>query len=381
MRVLLHAVAHRSDVGGVNCDDPTLNPEGCSYIMPNASYAAKVGLKRTSPALMRKIRAGYAGGITWTDMQIGKVLDALEETGEKDNTLVMWWADHGWALGEQSMFCKMANFELQTRVPFMIRAPWLTSAVGSTTAMVELVDMYPTAVELTGLGARVDISRQGPLGLEGYSIAPLLSDSRLHESQPAAWKRAAFSQYPRCMNSTAGLANPPYLATGDPCVGHTANMVTHMGYSMRTAKWSNACVTNYSPRPFHPHVLFGGAVSLTRCTNTLPYKDRNMLEMLFNLSSCASIPVNGSRRYAEWPKWVCHGTAGDTSRCSTNMNTTGAVWSGAADWQHIAGVELYAHTGDAGDCFDCFENENLACVQTTHCHIAPFFSKWRKIWI
>ena len=43
--------------------------------------------------LMRKIRAGYAGGITWTDMQIGKVLEALEATGEKNNTLTLFWAD------------------------------------------------------------------------------------------------------------------------------------------------------------------------------------------------------------------------------------------------------------------------------------------------
>jgi arylsulfatase A-like enzyme len=53
----------------------------------------------------------------------------------------MYWADHGWALGEQGMWCKMANFELQTRVPLIIRAPWLQGAKGSSAAMVELVDM------------------------------------------------------------------------------------------------------------------------------------------------------------------------------------------------------------------------------------------------
>eukprot|EP01044_Picomonas_judraskeda_P029252 COSAG03_NODE_10053_length_675_cov_2.841085_1_plen_141_part_10 len=141
--------------------------------MPNASYAKQVGLQRTPTQLLRKIRAGYAGGITWTDMQIGKVLDALDATGKAKDTLVMYWADHGWALGEQAMFCqcsvavslvigwvrkvaqragrltlcwflgpagKMANFELQTRVPMMIRAPWLTMGGRSTTAMTELVD-------------------------------------------------------------------------------------------------------------------------------------------------------------------------------------------------------------------------------------------------
>lgn len=100
------SVNSRSDVGGENCNDTALNPGGCSYIMPNASYAKQVGLQRTPTQLLRKIRAGYAGGITWTDMQIGKVLDALDATGKAKDTLVMYWADHGWALGEQAMFCQ-----------------------------------------------------------------------------------------------------------------------------------------------------------------------------------------------------------------------------------------------------------------------------------
>ena len=63
-------------------------------------------------------------------------------------------------------------------------------------------------------------------------------------------------------------------------------------------------------------------------------------------------------RYAEWPKWVCHGLGGNPNQCS-NL-TSGGVWSGSADWSQLAGRELYAHTGDDGSCFDCFENENLA---------------------
>ena len=88
------SVNGRSDVGGANCNDTTLNPYGCSYIMPNASYAKEVHLQRTPSQLMRKIRAGYAGGITWTDMQIGKVLNALDATGKAKDTVVMYWPDH-----------------------------------------------------------------------------------------------------------------------------------------------------------------------------------------------------------------------------------------------------------------------------------------------
>ena len=64
-------------------------------------------------------------------------------------------------------------------------------------------------------------------------------------------------------------------------------------------------------------------------------------------------------RYAEWPAWKCHGIEGDPNRCA-DMSKPGAVWSGSADWSELAGRELYSHEGDVGDCFDCYENENLA---------------------
>lgn len=316
------SVNGRSDMGGVNCDDPKLNPEGCQYIMPNQTYATEKKLKRTTEKEMRKIRAGYAGGITWTDMQIGKVLDELEATGEKDNTLTLFWADHGWALGESSMFCKMANFELQTRIPMLVRAPWLgAKAVGNTRAMVELIDMMPTAIELAGLLIQVDISITGPLALEGFSVAPLLGDPNLHVHSPERWKRAAFSQYPRCMNSTAAH-QAPFLATGDPCVGHTPNLVTHMGYSMRTSDW----------------------------------------------------------RYAEWPAWKCYGLGGDPNQCSNMSSHPGAVWSGAAQWDNLAGRELYNHTGDDGSCFDCYENENLVDQPELAAIVAELSKQLRAGW-
>ena len=79
----------RSDIGGVNCNDTELNPTGCTYVMPNASYAKSKGLARPTDALVRKIRSGYAGAITWTDLQIGKVLDELDALKLRNNTLVV----------------------------------------------------------------------------------------------------------------------------------------------------------------------------------------------------------------------------------------------------------------------------------------------------
>ena len=61
-------------------------------------------------------------------------------------------------------------------------------------------------------------------------------------------------------------------------------------------------------------------------------------------------------RYAEWPRWRCFGSAADPDTCA-DMSQPGRVWSESAMWAEIDGVELYDHRGDAGDCFDCYENE------------------------
>ena len=211
------AINSRTDVGGPYCDDASANPIGggaCRYVVPEDPMP---------DALMKYIRAGYAGGVTWTDSQVGRVLDELSALGLDDSTVTVMWADHGWALGELGMYCKMANYELQTRVPLMIRVPWLPQTMGtSTAALAELVDLYPTLADLAG----VDVSSEA---LEGRSLVPLLRGE--------AWDRAAaYSQYPRCVN-TSMAREPPYLGTRDPCNQVPADEFTHMGHSIRTAEW------------------------------------------------------------------------------------------------------------------------------------------------
>ena len=110
------------------------------------------------------------------------MLDELDRSGLRDNTVVVLFGDHGYHLGEQGLWGKTTNFELDTRVPLIVRAPGMKAAGRPTSSLVELVDLYPTLAELAGL----------PLGeqLEGKSFVPLLND-------PArVTKTAAFSQYP-----------------------------------------------------------------------------------------------------------------------------------------------------------------------------------------
>jgi arylsulfatase A-like enzyme len=127
------------------------------------------------------VRAYYAAA-SYTDAQIGRVLDELERLGLADDTVVVLWGDHGWHLGEHGLWCKHTNFEVATRSVLLVRAPGRARGE-RTNALVEFVDIYPTLCELVGLPV--------PKGLEGASFAPLLKDP----ARP--WKSAAFSQYPR----------------------------------------------------------------------------------------------------------------------------------------------------------------------------------------
>jgi sialidase-1 len=131
----------------------------------------------------RRVRHAYYACISYIDAQIGRVLDELERTGLNNNTIVVLYGDHGYHLGEQGLWGKTTNFELDTRVPLIVRAPGMKAAGKSSASLVELVDLYPTLAELAGLPISED--------LEGKSFAPLLNDPT-HMT-----KTAALSQYPR----------------------------------------------------------------------------------------------------------------------------------------------------------------------------------------
>lgn len=131
----------------------------------------------------RRVKHAYYSCISYIDAQIGKVLSALKAKGLDDDTIVVLWGDHGYHLGEQNLWGKTTNFELDTRVPLIIRTPDSQANGRSTKALVELVDLYPTLADLCGLPV-------SPM-LEGSSLAPLLA------APDRQWKSAAFSQYSR----------------------------------------------------------------------------------------------------------------------------------------------------------------------------------------
>ena len=118
-------------------------------------------------AFLKELKHGYYACLSYVDAQIGRLLDELESSGLADNTIVVILGDHGWHLGEHGFVGKHNLMEHSTRVPLLVRVPWLGGGVSQ--SMVELVDLYPTLCELCGLPQ--------PEGqLDGRSFVPVLRD-------------------------------------------------------------------------------------------------------------------------------------------------------------------------------------------------------------
>lgn len=99
--------------------------------------------------VQKQMRRAYYSAVSWMDEQVGRVMDELEALDLVSSTVVLLHGDHGWQLGEHNSWHKFTNFELGTRVPLIIRAPWKVASVGKrVNMMVELVDVYPT-VQMT----------------------------------------------------------------------------------------------------------------------------------------------------------------------------------------------------------------------------------------
>lgn len=124
----------------------------------------------------RMLVRSYLACTSFMDSQVGRLMTALRETGLADNTVVVLWGDNGWHVGEKGMTGKTTLWERSTRVPMIWSGPGVTAG-GRCTQPAELLDMYPTLIELCGLPARD--------GLEGHSLVPQLKDAKAARSWPA----------------------------------------------------------------------------------------------------------------------------------------------------------------------------------------------------
>lgn len=126
---------------------------------------------------------GYRACVSFLDAQVGRILSELDRLGLREKTIVVLWGDHGYHLGENSLWTKMTNFEVATRVPLIISVPGQKTVGQPSNSLVESVDIYPTLAQLCGLPQ--------PSQLEGLSLVPVIDDP----ARP--WKQAVFSQYGR----------------------------------------------------------------------------------------------------------------------------------------------------------------------------------------
>lgn len=118
--------------------------------------------------LARTLIHGYYACVSYTDTQIQRLLDELDATGQRHNTIVVLWGDHGWNLGEHTLWCKHCCFETSMNAPLIVSAAMLDGfkSGASTRALTEFIDIYPSLCDLSGLPK--------PEHLEGTSFVPVL---------------------------------------------------------------------------------------------------------------------------------------------------------------------------------------------------------------
>lgn len=141
---------------------------------------------------------GYYACVSFIDAQVGRLVEELKRLDLYDNTIIVLWGDHGWKLGEYGDWCKHTNFEIDTRIPVIVRVPGKTDQKGwNSDVLIETVDIYPTLCDLAGLNI--------PDHTQGTSFRPALEDAGFD------WEDVAFSQYPR--NYTDENGRHPLMGT------------------------------------------------------------------------------------------------------------------------------------------------------------------------
>ncbi len=146
-------------------------PQGAkSLVEPtNWFWDGMMKAKKQNPDSYSEYVRGYQACASFADEMIGEIIDALDKSPYKDNTVIVLWSDHGFHLGEKQHFEKFALWEKTTHIPFIVIAPGITTSKTIIQKPVDMTTIYPTLCELCGL--------EIPEHTDGFSLVPLLKDT------------------------------------------------------------------------------------------------------------------------------------------------------------------------------------------------------------
>ncbi len=166
-----------------NPEAPVDAPPGAVHTSGELRAYASIPPKGpVSSATAKKLIHGYYACVSFTDAQIGRIMQSLDHLGLAANTVVVLWGDHGWQLGEHGMWNKHSCFETSMHAPLIVAAPDSKYPPGTRVgSLVEFIDIYPTLCELAAL--------KSPSHLQGASLVPLM------QNPDAAWKSFAVGRY------------------------------------------------------------------------------------------------------------------------------------------------------------------------------------------
>jgi len=275
-----------------------------------------------------EVRA-YQAGVSYMDHCVGSVVAALKQQGRPrvssslwEDTVVLFWSDHGWKLGQHGAWSKHTNFRTDTHAPVMLRVPGLTDGGLVSDALVEHVDLMPSLLDAAGLGTPPLCPEAEPwltdFCSEGISFLPLASEPN------KVWKNASYSQYPRQLASATPL----------------------MGYSMHVKVVSQQA----APTPSQPPVANLAAAAAAAATQEALQRDPP-----------ATVTSSNMLRFTAWVDF-------DAATNTTNFTMTKSS---------KCAFELYDHGSDPD------ENVNLAGAYTSDAMAAKvqgLFQQLRAGW-
>jgi uncharacterized sulfatase len=170
------------------------------HIAPELAYFTRPAHWGMNEQQRKEAMQAYFASIAFMDAQVGKLLDALDRLSLTANTTIVFWSDHGYALGEHGQWMKQQLFENVARVPLLIGGNGVGARGKSCSRTVELLDLYPTLADLCGL-------KGAPSNLHGHSVKPLL------DKPDAAWAHPGISQVRRGKLMGYSIRNERYRYT------------------------------------------------------------------------------------------------------------------------------------------------------------------------